>query len=57
MVSIGRSALVICYQGDVCDFLFNQLQTSITANKNIAKRAYRGLTAAFAPVNSFAFAA
>ncbi len=57
MVSIRRSARLICYQGDVCDFL-NQLQTSITAKTN-AQRAYKGLTAAFSNVtsNTLAFAA
>ncbi len=52
MVSIGRIVRVICYLGGVCDF-HNQLQTSITA-KNTAQRDYKGLTAAFAPANSFA---
>jgi len=34
LVSIGRIARVICYQGGVCGFL-NQLQTSITAKTRI----------------------
>ncbi len=48
MVSIGRSALVICYQGEACDFLFNQLQTIINAKKtalsNYLKAGLRSLT-------------
>ena len=48
MVSIGRQALVICYQGDVCNFLFNQLQTIINAKKtalsNYFKAGLRSLT-------------
>jgi len=35
LVSIGRIAWIICYQGDVCDFL-NQLQTNINAKNRIA---------------------
>jgi superfamily II helicase len=36
LVSTERYAKVICYKGDVCNFL-NQLQTNTNANNRIAR--------------------